>query len=51
MDMVDGSSQTEWQKPCNAAVQYTPRSVTEDEAQAVWRDDAMKEFFSRVAPR
>ena len=51
MDMADGSSQTEWKKPCNAAVQYSPRSMTEEEAQATWNDNSMKEFFSRVSPR
>ena len=51
MDQTDASSQTEWRKPCNAAVQYRPRSMSEEEAQGMWHDDSMNEFLSRVTPR
>ena len=51
MDQANASSQTEWQKPCNAAVQYSPRSMSNEEAQRIWQDESMNEFLNRITPR
>ena len=51
MNQTDASSQTEVRKPVNAAVQYSPRSMSEEEAQTIWQDDSMKTFLNNACPR
>ena len=51
MDQTDATSQTEWRKPCNAAVQYSPRGISDEEAESIWQGSPMKEFLNQVCPR
>ena len=51
MDHTDATSQTEWWQPCSAAVQYSARSMSDEEAHSVWQGSAMKEFLGHVCPR
>ena len=51
MEKVECSSQTEWLEPCNKAVQYSPRTFTESEAQNFMNDSSMEGFLSNVIPR
>lgn len=51
MDQTDATSQTEWRQPCSAAMQYSARSMSDEEAQSVWKGSPMKEFLDQVFPR
>ena len=51
MDQTDATSQTEWRQPCSAAVQYSARNMSDDEAQSVWLSSTMKDFLDHVCPR
>lgn len=47
----DSSCQTNWKKPCNAAVQYSARELPKDEAESSLKEDRMAEFINTSYPR
>ncbi|XP_064386318.1 dynein axonemal intermediate chain 3-like isoform X2 [Halichondria panicea] len=50
-DTCEGSCQTEWRSPVNAAVQYSPRELPPQEAHTQWESQAMSDFLSKAYPR
>ena len=50
-EKVNSSSQTEWLKPCNKAVQYEPQTFSPSQSQALLGDPSMMTFLDKTIPR
>ncbi|XP_065906152.1 dynein axonemal intermediate chain 3-like isoform X2 [Dysidea avara] len=50
-DLLDACCQTEWKKPCNAAIQYEPQVMSEEDATTIMQSEGAVDFLNTICPR